>query len=67
LDRQIFKFLIFYQMRTISFTPENEILHQVEPQDAVDREIFVVESALDVWIQGPSAGQTRQLPSEKCL
>ncbi len=54
-------------MGTISFTPENEILHQIKPQDAVDREIFVVESALDVGIQGPSAGQQRHFPPESFL
>ena len=42
-------------MGTIAFTPENEILHQVEPQDAVNREIFVVESAIDVEIHNASA------------
>jgi hypothetical protein len=36
--------------------PEKEIFHQVKPQDAVNREIFGVESALDVGIQKASAG-----------
>jgi hypothetical protein len=40
---------------TISLSPENEILHQVKPQDAVDREIFVVESAIVVEIHNASA------------
>jgi hypothetical protein len=42
-------------MGTISLTPENEILHQVEPQDAVNREIFGLESAFDVEIHKASA------------
>jgi hypothetical protein len=43
-------------MWTISLPPENEILNQVEPQDAVHREIFIVESAIEVEIHKVSAG-----------
>jgi hypothetical protein len=37
-------------------SPEKEILHQVKPQDAVNREIFGLESAIDVEIHKVSAG-----------